>query len=598
MNQTLSAHSKFLVRRRIRLFALVLSLLFLPAALLSSGPPDSSPTPVSHHWWKEKIGYMIYPRSFADSNGDGIGDIPGIIQHLDYIKSLGVDMIWIWSLYPSPNVDNGYDVSDYYSINPEFGTMADFDRLVSELHRRGIKLQMEMVSNHSSTENPWFVESRKSRNNPYRDYYFWRPGKLAGPPNDWPSLFGGSAWQLDNTTSEYYLHYFDYRQADLNWDNPKLRQEIYKIERFWLDKGVDGFRLDVITLISKQPTSSPLGPRGISGYEGGPHEHEYLQEMNREVFSRYDCATVGEGAFVPIENTPLYTADDRQELSMLFLFDHFGLGRGEKQYSRAPFDLRRLKSILTQWNDAIDHGGWIAPFIETGDMPRAVSAWGNDGRYRNESAKMLATLLLTLRGTPYIYQGQEIGMTNAHFSSLTQFRDIQARNFIGEEQAKGTSDAEILDRLNALGRDNTRTPMQWEDSKNAGFSTADKTWIDVNKNYSQINVNQSERDANSILNFYRGMIALRKRTPVLTYGEFTDLDPKNDNVFAYERSLNDDRILVILNFKSHPAHYRLPSGLKLRTTQLLVGNYSKAQSTVRKKIVSLHPYEALVYSIQ
>jgi len=574
--------------------------MLLISAMLSATDQNSvsSSPPISHHWWRESVAYMIYPRSFADSNGDGIGDIPGIIQHLDYLKALGVDMIWIWSVYSSPNVDNGYDVSDYYSINPEFGTMADFERLVREMHKRGIKLQMEMVSNHSSTEHPWFVESKKSKDNPYRDYYFWRPAKNDGPPNDWLSLFGGSAWQLDPQTDEYYLHYFDPRQADLNWDNQKLREEIFKIERFWLDKGIDGFRLDVITLVSKQPTSSPMGSRGIAGYEAGPHEHQYLQEMNREAFSHYDCATIGEGAFVPIENTPLYTADERHELNMLFLFDHYGLGRGDKKYSAAPFDLHRLKTIVTQWNDAIDHGGWNAPFLETADMPRVVSAWGDESQYRIESAKMLATFLLTLRGTPYIYQGQEIGMTNAHFGSPADFRDVGARNFIAEEGAKGTPNSEVLERLNAFSRDNARTPMQWDDSRNAGFSTADQTWIKVNENYPKINAKQSESDPNSILNYYRKIIGIRKNTSALVYGEFTDLDQKNDSIFAYTRELGEDRILVILNFKNRPIQYQLPSRISLRNAQLLIQNYEGSKRLHRSGRLSLRPYEARVYLLK
>lgn len=563
---------------------------------LSSQAQTEVTRPNERDWRKEMLVYEVYPRSFADSNADGIGDIQGIIRHLDYIKSLGADMVWIWSLYRSPNVDNGYDVSDYYSINPEFGTMADFDQLVREMHERGLKLQMELVSNHSSDEHPWFQESRKSRDNPYRDYYFWRPPKNGGPPNDWQSLFGGSAWQFDPATNEYYLHYFNKKQVDLNWDNPKLREEIYKIERFWLDKGVDGFRMDVITLISKDPTFRNLGPRGIAGYEGGPHEHEYLQEMNREVLSHYDISTVGEGAFVSIESLPMYTAEDRHELNMLFLFDHFGLGRGEEKYSHAPFDLKKLKAIVQQWYDAITHSGWNATFLESGDMPRVVSAWGDDGKYRVASADMLATFLLTLAGTPYIYQGQEIGMTNARFPSLKDFRDLGAERFIDEMRAKHIPDSETLERLNSFGRDNTRTPMQWNRQKNAGFSTADQTWINVNANYREINVQAEESDRASVLNYYRRMIRLRKSMPLFVYGEYLPIETAQDPLFAYVRRLGDKQVLVVLNFSAKPSVFHIPGTVPFSHAKLLLSN--EAVEKRGRSAVHLKPYQALIYQLK
>lgn len=572
-------------------------LLFLLAPCLSwSSNSAPAKPPVTHRWWKEVVAYEVYPRSFSDSDGNGIGDIQGIIHHLDYIKSLGVKLVWIYSLYPSPNVDYGYDVSNYENINPELGTMADFEQLVKQMHKRGLKLQMELVSNHTSDEHPWFQASRKSKDNPYREYYFWRPPRDGGPPNNWPSLFGGSAWEVDAATGEYYLHYFNKKQVDLNWDNPKVRQEIYNIERFWLNKGVDGFRMDVITLVSKDPTFSDLGPRGLAGFEGGPHEHQYLQEMNREVLSHYKSVTVGEGAFVPMSAAPLYTADDRHELNMLFLFDHYGLGRGPEKYSRAPFDLQKLKSIVQQWDDALGHSGWNAPFLESCDMPRIVSAWGDEGKYRVASAKMLATFLLTLRGTPYIYQGQEIGMTNAHYSSLRDFRDIEARQFIDDMRAKNISDDEILSRLNNFGRDNARTPMQWDGSQNGGFSTAASTWLKVNADYPQINVQQSEQDPDSILNYYRAMIALRKRTPALIYGEYQALTNDASPIFSYIRTLGHKRVLVVLNFSGDPISFSLPALVHFKSAKIMIANDLATSRDLRN--LQLAPYDAVVYELR
>lgn len=578
-------------------FAVLLASLLLCRSLaLSAEVNFPGQASVTHHWWKEAVVYEVYPRSFADSNGDGMGDIRGIISKLDYIKSLGVDMFWLYSAYQSPDVDNGYDVSDYYAIDPRYGTMVDFDELLKQTHERGMKLQMELVVNHSSDQNPWFQQSRTSKTNPYRDYYIWRPPNHGGPPNDWQALTGGSAWEFDAATGEYYLHYFNKKQPDLNWDNPRLRQEIYKMMRFWLDKGVDGLRMDVIPLISKDPTYGPLGPRGIVGYENGPHLHEYLQEMNREVMSHYDVATVGEGAFVPAANTPQYTADDRRELNMLFLFDHFGLGRGAEKYSHGTFDLQKLKDIVQKWDDAMVNGGWIAPFLESIDMPRIVSAWGDEGSFREPSAKMLATFLLTLRGTPYIYEGQEIGMTNGHFTSLNEFNDVEAIRFISDLRAKGTADSEILGRLNTFGRDNARTPMQWDDTKNAGFSTADRTWIKVNSNYREINVQHEENDPDSVLHYYRRMIRIRKANPVWVYGEYRSLPQKDHHTFAYVRSLGADKLLVILNFGKSEAEFRMPQAFPFQSEKLIISNYAVKNGTRLGK-VHLRPFEARVYRI-
>jgi oligo-1,6-glucosidase len=574
------------------------------ALLLSTGLSNgvsqdsgAAQTPASSRkWWKEAVVYEVYPRSFKDSNGDGMGDLRGIVSKLDYIKSLDVDMFWMYSAYQSPDVDNGYDVSDYYSIDPRYGTMADFDELLKQIHKRGMKLQMELVVNHSSDRNKWFQESRKSKDNPYRRYYIWMPGKNGGPPNDWTALTGGSAWEYDPQTKEYYLHYFNKRQPDLNWDYPPLRQEIYKMMRFWLDKGVDGFRMDVIPLISKDSKFSNLGPRGVSGYEGGPHLHEYLQEMNREVLSHYNIATVGEGAFIDIEHAPLYTAPDRHELNMLFLFDTFGLGRGAEKYSKAPFSLEKLKSIVQRWDDAIEAGAWLAPFLESVDMPRVVSAWANEGEYRVPSAKMLATFLLTLRGTPYIFEGQEIGMTNTHFASLDGFNDVEARAFIEEQRAKHVPDPEILDRLNTFSRDTARTPMQWTDEKNGGFSTADRTWLPVNPNYRQINVSDSEKDPDSVLNYYRKMIRLHKETPALIYGRYKAITT-DGKTFAYLRELGLERYLVVLNFDRSSAWFVLPDDVPYSQGELVISNYPVPQADDPKSF-NLQPYEARVYRIK
>ena len=542
-------------------------------------------------WWKRAVVYEVYPRSFQDTDGDGMGDLRGITRRLDYIRSLGVDMFWLYSAYRSPDVDNGYDVSDYYSIDPRYGTMADFDEMLRQMHRRGLKLQMELVVNHSSDQNRWFQESRKSKDNPYRHYYIWQPGKNGGPPNDWPALTGGSAWELDPTTGEYYLHLFDKRQPDLNWDYPPLRQEIYRVMRFWLDKGVDGFRMDVIPLISKDQTFAPLGPRGVAAYEGGRHVHEYLQEMNREVLSHYDVATVGEGAFIEIERAGDYTASNRHELNMLFLFDAFGLGRGD-DYEHADFKLSKLKEVVERWDRVTARGAWLAPFLESIDTPRIVSAWTDDGALRVPAAKMLATLLLTLRGTPYIYAGQEIGMTNAHFTSLDDFPDVEARTFIQKMRSQHVSDAETLSRLQFFGRDNGRTPMQWDASRNAGFSSAAKTWLKVNQNFRAINVAAEERDHDSVLQHYRSLIALHKSTLALIDGRVAT----DDRSFVYTRTLGAERYLVMLNFTREAYTISFPKELADRSARLLSRNYAGAPDELGVA-VPLRPYEARVYKL-
>ena len=504
-------------------------------------------------WWKEQIMYQIYPRSFQDSNGDGIGDIRGIIQRLDYIKSLGVDLIWLSPIYQSPNDDNGYDISDYYQIHPEFGTMADFDEMLQGMHDRGLKLIMDLVVNHTSDEHEWFTQSRSSKDNPYRDYYIWKDGKDGGPPNNWISFFSGSAWQLDEQTGQYYLHLFTKKQPDLNWENPKVREEVYKNMRFWLDKGVDGFRMDVISLLSKQldfpdaPDTS-LNYLIPNYYANGPRIHEFLQEMYHEVLKHYDIMTVGEGPGITKDLVLDYIGMDRQELNMVFQLDlmFFDHGPGGK-FDIVQAGLPEMKSIMNSWEAAIGDQGWNNIFLDNHDFPRMVSRFGNDAAYRERSAKMLLMYLLSMRGTPCIYQGSEIGMTNVAFDKITDYRDVEIHNWVAEARAAGMSDEEMLPRIHIQGRDNVRTPMQWDANHQSGFTSGDP-WIKMNPNYPEINVQHAEKDRESSLHFFRKMTTIRKQTEVLQYGDYTDLLPDHNNIVAYERKLDNVQALCVFNF--------------------------------------------------
>ena len=433
-------------------------------------------------WWKEGIVYQIYPRSFQDSNGDGIGDIRGIISRLDYIKSLGVDIIWLCPVYRSPNDDNGYDIADYRNIMEEFGTMADFDELLEGMHQRGLKLVMDLVVNHSSDEHAWFEESKKSKDNPYRDYYIWKPGNNGGPPNDWQSFFGGSAWQYDETTEEYYLHLFTTKQPDLNWENPKVREEVNDIVKYWFDKGVDGFRMDVISLISKRPEYANMVSKNFEDtirlqYANGPRIHEFLKDMNDKVLSKYDIMTVGEGPGITLEHGLNYVGEDRNELDMVFHFDHMFLDFGEGgKFDPRPYDLVEFKNVFTAWDEKLKGKGWGSIFLGNHDFPRIVSRFGNDGEYREKSAKLLAMLLLSLRGTTYIYQGDEIGMSNVAFEDPADYRDIETLNYF-----KTLDDPkEGLVNVHPMGRDNARTPMQWSNDHNGGFTSVEEGWIKSN----------------------------------------------------------------------------------------------------------------------
>lgn len=538
-------------------------------------------------WWKEAIIYQIYPRSFKDANGDGIGDLKGISTKLPYLKELGVNVLWLSPCFKSPNADNGYDVSDYEDIMDEFGTMADFDHLLKEVHESGLKLILDLVVNHSSDEHRWFKEAQKSKDNPYRDYYIWRD-----EPNDWISFFSGSAWTLDPLTNQYYLHLFAKKQPDLNWENPALRHEIYKMMRFWLDKGVDGFRMDVIPFLSKDSTFSdfPEGRKNdLTYYANGPRIHEYLQEMHAQVLSHYDCLTVGEGFGVNAEQANLYVGKNRRELQMIYHFDHAAPREEACFINPAPeFNVVQLKAIFSKWDTALGNDGWQNTYWGNHDNPRILSRFGNVGTYRQESAKMLATLLLTLRGTPSIYQGDELGMTNCSFTSIEEYNDVQVQNAYQSLVVNQKKDAAVfLKTCNQIARDHARTPMQWSDAENAGFTEGNGTWLKVNPNYPYINAKQAQNEADSIFHHYRSLIQLRKENPVLVYGNYEDLLPDDPHLWVFSRSLEDIRFIVVANFSG--AMQRFPSLVFGEKTELLMGNYAEEGVDFE-----LRPYEVRI----
>ena len=548
-------------------------------------------------WWKEVVVYQIYPRSFKDSNGDGIGDLNGITSKLDYIKDLGIDVIWLSPHYDSPNADNGYDIRDYRKVMTEFGTMSDFDELLKGIKERNMKMIVDLVVNHTSDEHAWFVESRKSKSGPYSDYYIWRPDTNGEVPNNWVSFFSGSAWKKDAERGEYYLHLFAEKQPDLNWDNPKVRDEVYEIMKFWLDKGVDGFRMDVIPFISKDPTF-PHYPKEYEThpehiYAAGPKLHLYLQEMNREVLSKYDVMTVGEALGVTLEQTPPLVDERRKELNMIFHFDAVRLNR--QGWRWIPWTLPDLKAIYTRFDRQLDIYNWNTVFLSNHDNPRPISSFGDDSRlYRVPSAKVLATMLLTLKGTPFIYQGDELGMTNYPFTKVEDFDDIEVKNAWKTEVLTNRIDAdEYLFHLRKTGRDHSRTPMQWDDSANAGFTTAAKPWLAVNPNYPEINAKQELADQKSIYHYFKQIIHLRKKNPAFVYGDYADLDPENPSLFVYTRILAEDKFLVILNFSTNPLRYELPNGLK--TGRLMLSNLGGEEANA--STIHLEPWEARIYSI-
>ncbi|NWO12735.1 alpha-glucosidase [Virgibacillus sp.] len=555
-----------------------------------------------NNWWKESVVYQIYPRSFHDSNGDGIGDIQGIIQKLDYLRKLGIDVIWLSPVYDSPNDDNGYDIRDYQKIMDEFGTMEDFDTLLEEAHKRGLKIVMDLVVNHTSDEHAWFVESRSSKNHPKRDYYIWKKGKENGqPPTNWESAFSGSAWKYDEATDEYFLHMFSEKQPDLNWENPDVRNDVYQMMRWWLDKGIDGFRMDVINLISKDQTMPEREPDPgkelVSAFEfhmNGPRIHEFLQEMYQKVLADYDILTVGEMPGVTVEDAKLYTGEEREELNMVFHFEHMGLWNGpDGKWSNMPWKLTDLKEILSKWQYGLEHEGWNSLYWNNHDQPRVVSRFGNDKEYREKSAKMLATLLHGMKGTPYIYQGEEIGMTNVQFPSIDDYEDIELINWYHERLAQGHHKEDLMQAIYAIGRDNARTPMQWNDKPHAGFTTG-QPWLNVNPNYTTINTEAALADPNSIFYYYQQLIALRKQEPTIIYGKFDLLLEDNEEIFAYTRTHQEDTLLVVCNFTDQQQTCEL-SNVPESKEILITNEPTKTMHSVRQ--FTLHPYEAFIYRL-
>lgn len=550
---------------------------------------------IEKKWWKEAVVYQIYPRSFKDSNNDGIGDLPGITQKLDYIKSLGIDVVWLNPIFASPNEDNGYDISDYREIMPEFGTMGDFDDLLLKMHQRGLRLVLDLVVNHSSDEHIWFKESRKSRDNPFRNYYHWWPAEKGKPPYRW-SFFDvkGDAWRYDKQTDSYYLHYFSQKQPDLNWENPVLRKEIYDIMNFWFEKGVDGFRMDVIPFISKN-TSFPELPDEYDGdfisyYAKGPHLHSYLQEMNDQSLSKYDVMSVGEGVGVKLDDALDFVDEERNELNMFFHFDAVNLGLKEyKQPSINGWDLIEFKKIFSTWNDVFAKKGWGSIYLGNHDQPRMVSRWGNDNAlFRKVSSKMLLTFLLTMRSTPYIYNGDELGMRNIRFENIEDYQDIEIKNWYKLLKTQGENLNSYMEGWKLTARDNGRTPFQWNNKKNAGFTNG-KPWLPINNDYTLINLSAEETDSDSVLNYFRKMINLRKNNPVLVYGHYTLLDEKNPQIYVYTRSDDYEKWFVVLNFSDKKA----ATTVNFDHCELKLTNLNSDLNFEN----NLHPYESRVYKI-
>jgi trehalose-6-phosphate hydrolase len=554
---------------------------------------------MSTSWWKTAVVYQIYPKSFYDTTGNGTGDIQGIIQKLDYLKELGVDVLWLTPIYKSPQRDNGYDISDYYNIQEEYGTMDDFDQLLCEAHKRGIKIIMDIVINHTSTEHEWFKQAKSSKDNPYRDFYIWKDGKNGLPPTNWESKFGGSAWQWDETTGQYYLHLFDVTQADLNWENPKVRQALYEMMHFWLKKGVDGFRLDVINLISKNQQFPEDNSDGRKFYTDGPRIHEFLHEMNQEVFSKYDIMTVGEMSSTSIDNCIRYTNPREEELNMTFSFHHLKVDypNGEK-WTKADFDFHALKNILSDWQVEMNKGGgWNALFWCNHDQPRVVSRFGEDQQYHNESAKMLATTIHMMQGTPYIYQGEEFGMTNPKFDKIDDYRDVESLNMFEILKKDGLPEQEIIEILKQKSRDNSRTPVQWNASEHAGFTTG-TPWIHTAANYKEINAENAMKDSDSVFYHYQELIRLRKEYDVITNGDYELVSDDHDSVFAFARKTEHEMLLVINNFYGKDIAYSLPVGLDIDglTSSVLLSNYE--DSAPLAKEIQLRPYESIVYHLK
>ncbi|MGC5165557.1 glycoside hydrolase family 13 protein [Luteimicrobium sp. DT211] len=571
-------------------------------------------------WWKSAVVYQIYPRSFADSNGDGVGDLPGVESRLDHLSDLGVDVVWLSPVYVSPQADNGYDIADYQAIDPMFGTLDDFDRLLAAVHERGIKLVMDLVVNHTSDEHPWFVSSRDGGpDGPHREWYWWHPpregfaaGSPGAEPTNWESFFSGPAWMLDEASGEYYLHLFDRKQPDLNWENPQVRHAVYAMMRWWLDRGVDGFRMDVINLVSKVLPLRDGAPNGHGAlgdgsplYTTGPRVHEYLQEMHREVFDRYpgrELLTVGETPGVTLEEAIAFTDPNRREVDMVFQFEHVGLDHGPSgKFDPVPLDLLDLKASLGRWQAGLGSVGWNSLYWDNHDQPRVVSRFGDDGRYWRESATALATLLHLHRGTPYVYQGEELGMTNAPFASIADVQDVEALGFYGQQVAFGHDPEVLLEGIRAMGRDNARTPVQWSAGPGAGFTTG-TPWLAVNPNATWLNADAQRDDPESVLSHYRRLIALRHAEPVVADGDFTMLVPDHPHVYAYARELDGDRLVVVVNVSSDEQEVALadlvPPGAALGDVVLAnlppVGGEGTTPTPDPGAVVRLRPWEARV----
>ncbi|MFE1242584.1 alpha-glucosidase [Fictibacillus sp. NPDC058756] len=549
-------------------------------------------------WWKEAVGYQIYPRSFQDSNGDGIGDLIGIIQRLDYIKDLGIDVIWICPMYKSPNDDNGYDISDYQDIMEDFGTMEDFDALLNEVHKRDMKLIIDLVLNHTSDEHQWFIESRSSKDNPKRDWYIWKDGKDGKEPNNWESIFSGSAWEYDEKTGQYYLHVFSTKQPDVNWENPEVREALYDTVNWWLDKGIDGFRIDAISHIKKREgfpdMPNPKNEKYVSSFDMHMNQkgiHTFLQEFKDRTYANYDVMTVGEANGVKIDEADLWVGKEQGKMDMIFQFEHLGLWDAE---TNPELDIVELKKVLTCWQKGLEKEGWNALFIENHDKPRVVSTWGNDEEFWYQSATSMGAMYFLMQGTPFIYQGQEIGMTNVQFDSIEDYDDVAVKNMYRIKREEGVSHEDIMAVIWASSRDNSRTPMQWNSAENAGF-TSGTPWMKVNPNYTEINVEKQEQDKNSILNFYKKMISLKKENEIFTYGTYDLLLEDDKQIYAYTRTLGEEQVIVITNLSKKEASFE--STLTLNAENILLANEEVAAHGDVTSI-SLNPYEARVYRVK
>lgn len=549
-------------------------------------------------WWKEAIGYQIYPRSFMDSNGDGIGDLKGITSKLDYLKDLGIDVIWICPMYKSPNDDNGYDISDYQDIMDEFGNMDDFNELLHEVHKRDMRLIIDLVINHTSDEHPWFIESRSSKDNPKRDWYIWRDGKNEQEPNNWESIFGDSAWEYDKSTDQYFLHLFSRRQPDLNWENAEMRQAVYNMINWWLDKGIDGFRVDAISHINKEKglkdMPNPKKLKYVPSFDKHMNVkgiHTYLKELKENTFAKYDIMTVGEANGVKVKDAPLWVGEEKGKFNMIFQFEHLQLWDAETDDKLNIVD---FKAVLSKWQKELHDKGWNALFIENHDIPRVVSIWGNDKEYWRESATSLAVMYFMMQGTPFIYQGQEIGMTNVKFETIEEYNDVATRNKYSIKKEQGVPHEDIMELIWVSSRDNSRTPMQWNESPNAGF-TDGAPWIGVNPNYKEINVARQQKDPNSIFTFYKKMISTKKENDILIYGKYDLILEDNEQIYAYTRSIDNEKIVVICNLTDLDAVYEYKD-IKLMYDGLLLSNYNVQPHEDRTSFV-LKPYEARVYRV-